>query len=72
MVASEPGGIASGEKAKARDILAAIRTLKGIENDQLYIFSHATERHILEERFTRILGDMDAAAALGPQGSVIK
>ena len=32
--ASSPPSIASGEKAKARDILTAIRTLKSIEQDQ--------------------------------------
>ena len=30
--ATAPIGVASGEKAKARDILAAIRTLKTIED----------------------------------------
>jgi hypothetical protein len=51
---------------------AGLRVKKGIENDQLFIFSHATERTIIEERFARILADMDAAAALGPQGSLVK
>jgi NAD(P)-dependent dehydrogenase (short-subunit alcohol dehydrogenase family) len=51
---------------------AGLRVKKGIENDQLFIFSHATERTVLEERFARILGDMDAAAALGPQGALLK
>lgn len=51
---------------------AGLRVKKGIENEQLFIFSHATERDILDERFARILGDMDAAAALGPQGSLLK
>lgn len=50
---------------------AGLRVKAGIENDQLFIFSHATERGILEERFQRILGDMDAAAALGPQGALL-
>jgi NAD(P)-dependent dehydrogenase (short-subunit alcohol dehydrogenase family) len=51
---------------------AGLRVKKGIENDQLFIFSHATERDILEQRFARILADMDAAAALGPQGTLLK
>jgi NAD(P)-dependent dehydrogenase (short-subunit alcohol dehydrogenase family) len=50
---------------------AGLRVKKGIENDQLFIFSHATERSILEDRFQRILGDMDEAAALGPQGALV-
>jgi NAD(P)-dependent dehydrogenase (short-subunit alcohol dehydrogenase family) len=51
---------------------AGLRVKKGIENDQLFIFSHATERDVLEQRFARILAEMDAAAALGPQGSLLK
>lgn len=51
---------------------AGLRVKRGIENGQLFIFSHATERTVIEERFQRILGDMDAAAALGPQGSLVK
>jgi NAD(P)-dependent dehydrogenase (short-subunit alcohol dehydrogenase family) len=51
---------------------AGLRVKTGIENAQLFIFSHATERTVLEERFQRILGDMDAAATLGPQGSLLK
>jgi len=50
---------------------AGLRVLKGIENDQLYIFSHADERGVIEQRFKRILRDMDAAAALGPQGALL-
>jgi NAD(P)-dependent dehydrogenase (short-subunit alcohol dehydrogenase family) len=51
---------------------AGLRVKTGIENAQLFIFSHATERTVLEERFQRILGDMDAAATLGPQGSLLR
>jgi NAD(P)-dependent dehydrogenase (short-subunit alcohol dehydrogenase family) len=51
---------------------AGLRVKNGIENGQLFIFSHATERAVLEERFERILGDMDAGAALGPQGSLFR
>jgi len=49
---------------------AGLRVKKGIENGQLFIFSHAAEKQTLEERFQRILEDMDAAAALGPQGAL--
>ena len=51
---------------------AGLRVKRGIENGQLFIFSHSTERTVLEERFQRILGDMDFATALGPQGSLHK
>jgi NAD(P)-dependent dehydrogenase (short-subunit alcohol dehydrogenase family) len=51
---------------------AGLRVKNGIENDRLFIFSHATERSVLDERFQRILADMDAAAALGPQGALLK
>jgi NAD(P)-dependent dehydrogenase (short-subunit alcohol dehydrogenase family) len=51
---------------------AGLRVKNGIENGQLFIFSHATERAVLEERFQRILGDMDAGAVLGPEGSLLR
>jgi len=51
---------------------AGLRVKKGIENGQLFIFSHASERTVLEERFQRILQDMDAGAALGAPGSLLR
>jgi NAD(P)-dependent dehydrogenase (short-subunit alcohol dehydrogenase family) len=51
---------------------AGLRVKKGIEAEQLFIFSHADEKPVLERRFARILADMDAAAALGPQGALLK
>jgi NAD(P)-dependent dehydrogenase (short-subunit alcohol dehydrogenase family) len=51
---------------------AGLRVKHGIENDQLFIFSHADEKPVIEDRFDRILAAMDAAAALGPQGSLVK
>jgi NAD(P)-dependent dehydrogenase (short-subunit alcohol dehydrogenase family) len=51
---------------------AGLRVKKGIENDQLFIFSHAEEKRQIEERFGRILAAFDAAAALGPSGSLAK
>jgi NAD(P)-dependent dehydrogenase (short-subunit alcohol dehydrogenase family) len=49
---------------------AGQRVKIGIENDQLFIFSHANEKPVIEDRFRRILAAMDATAALGPQGSL--
>lgn len=49
---------------------AGERVKRGIENGQLFIFSHADERGVIEDRFGRILAAMDAAAALGPQGAL--
>jgi NAD(P)-dependent dehydrogenase (short-subunit alcohol dehydrogenase family) len=51
---------------------AALRVKKAIEQDQLFIFSHADERDMLTERFGRILAGLDAAAALGAPGSLVK
>jgi NAD(P)-dependent dehydrogenase (short-subunit alcohol dehydrogenase family) len=51
---------------------AGMRVKKGIENNQLFIFSHAGERAAIEERFGRILAAFDAAAALEPSGSPAK
>jgi NAD(P)-dependent dehydrogenase (short-subunit alcohol dehydrogenase family) len=51
---------------------AGLRVKHGIENDQLFIFSHADEKAVIEDRFRRILSAMDAAAALGPQGALVE
>ncbi|HEY5208410.1 MAG TPA: SDR family NAD(P)-dependent oxidoreductase [Stellaceae bacterium] len=42
---------------------AGLRVMKGIENDQLFIFSHAGEKPQVAARFDRILAAFDAAAA---------
>jgi NAD(P)-dependent dehydrogenase (short-subunit alcohol dehydrogenase family) len=49
---------------------AGLRVKWGIENDRLFIFSHAEERPIIEDRFRRILAAFDDTAALGPQGAL--
>ncbi|HEX4111446.1 MAG TPA: SDR family NAD(P)-dependent oxidoreductase [Stellaceae bacterium] len=51
---------------------AGLRVKHGIETDQLFIFSHADEKAVIEDRFRRILSAMDAAAALGPQGALVE
>jgi NAD(P)-dependent dehydrogenase (short-subunit alcohol dehydrogenase family) len=62
MGARNAGGMAPRE--------AGLRVKWGIEHDRLFIFSHAEEKPVIEERFRRILAAMDDTIALGPQGAL--
>ncbi len=45
---------------------AGQRVKRGIENDRLFIFSHADERGIIADRFNRILSAFDDVTAFAP------
>ncbi|MGH6990707.1 MAG: SDR family NAD(P)-dependent oxidoreductase [Stellaceae bacterium] len=69
--AAEHAAVMGPRSREGMDPVEAARRVKwGIEHDQLFIFSHAEEKPIIEERFGRILAAIDDAAALGPQGAL--
>jgi NAD(P)-dependent dehydrogenase (short-subunit alcohol dehydrogenase family) len=69
--AAEHAAIMGPRASQGMDPVEAARRVKwGIENDRLFIFSHAEEKPIIEDRFRRILAAMNDSATLGPQGAL--